>query len=83
MGNNDYQSLMARLQNLGEVIELDMFAVRHQALVNILELHKPEDSSWGSNCAGCSHDLCYEVWPCPTIQAIYKAEIKNYNSVDN
>jgi hypothetical protein len=70
-----YQELLAKIDNLPEVIGLAEFKVRHDALRAVLELHIPYGidryPELQSYCIECDH-LQSQVWPCPTIKAIQK-----------
>jgi hypothetical protein len=76
-----HDELLAKLNNLPEVIGLAEFKARHDALRAVVELHKPKEEDgklW------CEHEVCYNhieflerddcdcSYPCPTIQAIEK-----------
>jgi hypothetical protein len=62
-----HNELLSKLDNLPKVIGLAEFKVRHDALIAVVELHKPRDYKAGNCCIGCNADYEY---PCPTIQAI-------------
>ena len=67
-----HEELLSKIKNLPEVIGLAEFKVRHDALLTIVELHKPQEitlpnGDWGTNCGHC--DIAF-TYPCPTIQAI-------------
>ena len=67
------EELLAKIDNLPEVIGLAEFKVRHDALRAVVELHPmwtdykytETDKELVEFC-GC----CQEKYPCPTIQAI-------------
>jgi hypothetical protein len=76
-----HNELLSKLDNLPKVIGLAEFKVRHDALIAVVELHKPKEEDgklW------CEHEVCYNhieflerddcdcSYPCPTIQAIEK-----------
>lgn len=69
-----YEELLAKIDNLPEVIGLAEFKVRHDALRAIVELHKPfstQGFEGDPKCLACS-GLDANDWPCLTIQAIEK-----------
>jgi hypothetical protein len=63
-----HKKLLARINNLPEIIGLAEFKVRHDGLRAVVELHKPTDSRGDVVCANCPT----QNYPCPTIQAIEK-----------
>lgn len=68
-----YDELLAKINNLPEVIGLAEFKVRHDALRAVVELHKVQKCD--CNCSRTHEpicDECIEDYPCPTIQAIEK-----------
>ena len=70
-----HDELLAKIKNLPETIGLAEFKVRHDALIAVIELHKPYGieryPGLKSYCVHCEH-LASQIWRCPTIQAIEK-----------
>ena len=50
-------------------IDLRGTVIMYEALLAVVELHKPKNYKVGNWCIGCNADYEY---PCPTIQAVEK-----------
>lgn len=64
-----HDKLLAKINELPDVIGLAEFKVRHDALRAVVQLHSPDQSGlceW-CTCKDCSHMVSY---PCKTIQKI-------------
>jgi hypothetical protein len=66
-----HKKLLARINNLPEIIGLAEFKVRHDALRAVMELHI-EDVGTPIDDPISVCDWCKVAYPCPTIQAILK-----------
>ncbi len=64
-----HDELLAKINNLPEVIGLAEFKVRHDALLAVVELHNEDFGTPGEKIV-C--DWCKVIYPCLTIQAIEK-----------
>lgn len=69
-----HDELLAKINNLPQVIGLAEFKARHDALRAVVELHNP-NHPWSiptdQKCAHCS-GIDFVEYPCETIQAIEK-----------
>jgi hypothetical protein len=65
-----HDELLAKINNLPEVIDLATFKVRHNALIAVIELHRPMPLL--DDCYGCQQADPYlnKVYPCETIEII-------------
>ena len=81
-----YDELLARINDLPEVIGLSEFKIRHDALRAVVQLHQPiwtflADSDKSIPlCVQCRDGDSIADYPCGTIQAIEEALVQN---VDN
>jgi hypothetical protein len=68
-----HDELLAKINNLPEVIGLAEFKVRHDALLAVVKLHTPRKAYFGDDeivCRACGSADIEWTYPCPTIQAI-------------
>lgn len=70
-----HDSLIKRL-TIAKFSRLEELDIRTKLLMEIVELHQPEEiigerKTQGLYCQGCNQDY-YEEWPCPTYKLIEK-----------
>ena len=68
-----HDELLADIDTKILLSEHTIYPIYMQAFRAVVELHKPQVSSFDdTECAACSSDELSVIYPCPTIQAIEK-----------